>query len=34
MIHPQKLGVIVALSRGLVSNIFTSEVEARAWLAS
>jgi CheY-like chemotaxis protein len=34
MIHPQKLGVIVALNRGLVSNIFTSEVEARAWLAS
>jgi hypothetical protein len=34
MIHPRKLGVIVALSRGLVSNIFTSEVEARAWLAS
>lgn len=34
LIHPQKLGVIVALNYGLVSNIFTSEVEARAWLAS
>jgi FixJ family two-component response regulator len=34
MIDPQKLGVVVALNRGLVSNIFTSEVEARLWLAS
>jgi CheY-like chemotaxis protein len=34
MIHPQKLGVIVALNRGMVSNIFTTEVQARAWLAT
>ena len=33
MIHPQKFGVLVAANRGLVSNIFTSEAEARAWLA-
>ena len=32
MIHPQKFGVLVAANRGLVSNIFTTEVEARAWL--
>ena len=32
MIHPQKFGVTVAAGRGLVSNIFTTEVEARAWL--
>ncbi len=32
MIHPQKFGVIVAAGRGLVSNIFTTEVVARAWL--
>jgi CheY-like chemotaxis protein len=34
MIHPQKLGVIAALNRGMVSNIFPTEVQARAWLAS
>ena len=34
MIHPQKFGVLVAANRGLVSNIFDTEVEARAWLAS
>jgi hypothetical protein len=33
MIHPQKFGVLVATNRGLVSNIFTTEAEARAWLA-
>jgi len=32
MIHPQKFGVLVAANRGLVSNIFTTEAEARAWL--
>lgn len=32
MIDPQKSGVTVAANRGLVSNIFTTEVEARAWL--
>ena len=32
MIHPQKFGVLVAANLGLVSNIFTTEVEARAWL--
>ena len=34
MIHPQKFGVLVAANRGLVSNIFTTEAEARAWLAA
>ena len=34
MIHPQKLGVLVAAERQLVSNIFTTEPEARAWLAA
>lgn len=32
MIDPQKFGVTVAINRGLVSNIFTTEAEARAWL--
>jgi hypothetical protein len=32
MIDPQKFGVTVAGNRGLVSNIFTTEREARAWL--
>ncbi len=32
MIDPQKFGVTVAANRGLVSNIFTIEGEARAWL--
>jgi hypothetical protein len=32
MIDPQKFGVTVAANRGLVSNIFTTELEARAWL--
>ena len=32
MIDPEKFGVTVAGNRGLVSNIFTTEAEARAWL--
>ena len=32
MIHPRKFGVTVAANRGMVSNIFTTEAEARAWL--
>jgi hypothetical protein len=32
MIDPQKFGVTVAANRGLISNIFTTEAEARAWL--
>jgi len=32
MIDPKKFGVTVAANRGLVSNVFTSEAEARAWL--
>ena len=32
MIDPHKFGVTVAVNRGLVSNIFTTEGEARAWL--
>jgi hypothetical protein len=32
MIDPTKFGVTVAANRGLVSNIFTTETEARAWL--
>ena len=32
MIDPCKFGVTVAANRGLVSNIFTTEAEARAWL--
>jgi hypothetical protein len=32
MIDPQKFGVTVAANRGLLSNIFTTEVEALAWL--
>ena len=34
MIDPRKFGVTVAANRGLVSNIFTTEVEARTWLDS
>lgn len=34
LIHPQKFGVLVAANRGLASNVFASEVEARAWLAA
>jgi CheY-like chemotaxis protein len=34
MIHPQKFGVLVAANRGLMSNVFTTEVEARSWLAA
>jgi len=34
MIDPEKFGVTVARNRGLVSNIFTTETEARAWLAA
>jgi hypothetical protein len=32
MIDPQRFGVMVAANRGLVSNIFTTEAEAVAWL--
>jgi CheY-like chemotaxis protein len=32
MIHPQKFGVLVAANRGMVSNVFPTELEARAWL--
>jgi hypothetical protein len=32
MIDPRKFGVTVARNRGLVSNIFTTEAEARVWL--
>jgi hypothetical protein len=32
MIDPQKFGVTVARNRGLISNIFTSDTEARRWL--
>ena len=32
MIHPQKFGVVVAAGRGMISNIFTTEAVARAWL--
>ena len=32
MIDPQRFGVTVAANRSLVSNIFTTEREARAWL--
>jgi hypothetical protein len=32
MIDPDRFGVIVARNRGLTSNIFTTEQEARAWL--
>jgi hypothetical protein len=34
MIHPERFGVLVAANRGLASNIFATEVEARAWLAA
>ncbi|QDU25342.1 hypothetical protein ETAA8_04070 [Anatilimnocola aggregata] len=32
MIDPQKFGVLVAGNRGLDSNIFATQTEARAWL--
>lgn len=32
MIDPKKFGVTVARNRGLISNIFTSDTEARHWL--
>ena len=32
-IHPRKFGVKVASDVGLVADVFTSEVNARAWLA-
>jgi hypothetical protein len=32
MIDPDRFGMIVAANRGLVSNIFTTEAEALAWL--
>ncbi|HEX8913108.1 MAG TPA: hypothetical protein VF796_12180 [Humisphaera sp.] len=32
MIDPQKFGVTVAANRGLVSDIFDTEADARAWL--
>lgn len=34
MIDPQKLGVLVASNRGMISNIFPTEAEARAWLTA
>ena len=34
LIDPNKFGVTVAANRGLVSNIFTTEAEARAWLGA
>jgi len=34
MIDPQKFGVTVATNHGLVSNIFSTDEEARVWLAS
>jgi hypothetical protein len=33
-IHPEKFGVKVATHLGLTANVFTSEHEAQAWLAS
>jgi CheY-like chemotaxis protein len=32
MIDPHRFGVLIATTRGLVSNIFTTEAQARAWL--
>ena len=32
MIHAEKFGVLIAANRGMVSNIFTTEAEARDWL--
>jgi hypothetical protein len=32
MIDPQKFGVTAAANRGFVTNIFTTEAEALAWL--
>jgi CheY-like chemotaxis protein len=34
LIHPQKFGMLVAANMRFVSNIFTTEHEARAWLAT
>ena len=34
MIHPQKVGITFAATRGLVSGVFVSEAEAIAWLDS
>jgi hypothetical protein len=34
MIDPDRFGVLVAANRGLTSNIFTGEDDARAWLDS
>ena len=34
MIHPQKVGITFAATRGLVSGVFVAEAEAIAWLAS
>jgi hypothetical protein len=34
MIDPNRFGVTVAANRGLVSNVFASEPEAEAWLAT
>jgi len=33
-IHPRKFGVKVAADFGLTADVFTSEVNARAWLTS
>jgi len=32
LIDPEKIGVLLALNRGLVSNIFVTEDEALTWL--
>ncbi|MBS1790649.1 MAG: hypothetical protein JST85_23225 [Acidobacteria bacterium] len=34
IIDPEKIGVLVALNRGLISNIFETEDEALTWLDS
>jgi len=34
MIDPQTFGLTVANNRGLISNVFTSEADALAWLQS
>ena len=32
MIHPQKFGVAVAVKRGAITDVFTTERDALAWL--
>jgi hypothetical protein len=34
LIDPEKFGVIAARNFGLLSNVFSNEAEARAWLAA